>query len=794
MSRARTTSSSGLPELVVDGLADGDARALLEIGDHRAARRAGPRPDRRRDPRQPAGAAGAAAGLTAAELAGGFALPDAQPLASQIEQSFVRRLASLPAATRRLLLVAAAEPIGDVTPAVARGRAARDRADAAAPAEAAGLIEFGARVRFRHPLVRSAAYRAATSTDRREAHRALAEATDPDTDPDRRAWHRAHAAAGPTRSWRDELERSADRAQARGGVAAAAAFLARATELTPDPGRRGPRALAAAQAKFEAGAPDAALDAARDRRDRARSTSFSARGSTGSARRSSSRADAAATRRRCCSTRPNASSRSTPRWPARRTSKRSERRSSPVASSDGDGVQDAAEAARARASGTALATSDRPAAGRPRDAVHRRLRRGRRAAQARAACVRRAVQPDGDDDMRWLWLACPVAPSRSRPTCGTTRRGTTWPPARSGWLATPARSTSSPSALTYRAVVHVHAGEFDAASASDRGVRRDHPGDREHARSGTRRCCSPPGAATSPRRRELIATGVRDATARGEGRAIGLARLRDRGAATTASASTEDALAAARRACEHDDLGFYGWALAELVEAGARSGEHEVAAAALAGSRNGPAPAARTGPSASRPDRARSWPATAGRRTAVPGGHRAARPQPDRRAPRPRPPGVRRVAAPREPPPRRARAAAHRARDVRRHRGGGVRRARPPRAAGHRRDGARSAARRHADQLTAQEAQIARLAADGQTNPEIGAAAVHQPPHRRVPPAQGVHQARHQLAEGASRCAEYRYSRSLPAGDTSLIRAAISSGIGRDRLARRAGPVRTRRG
>jgi hypothetical protein len=131
-------------------------------------------------------------------------------------------------------------------------------ADAALAAESSGLIEFGAQVRFRHPLVRAAAYRAASLPDRRRVHRVLAEVTDPDADPGRRAWHRAYAAVGPEESVADELERSASQAQARGGVAAAAAFLERATELTPDPARRAARALAAAQAKFEAAAPDTA--------------------------------------------------------------------------------------------------------------------------------------------------------------------------------------------------------------------------------------------------------------------------------------------------------------------------------------------------------------------------------------------------------------------------------------------------------------------------------------------------------------------------------------------------------
>jgi hypothetical protein len=199
-------------------------------------------------------------GLTPAELAGGFGLPDARPLASRVEEAFVQRVRSLPRETQRLLLVAAAEPVGDVSLLWRAAERLGIRGDAGRPAEEAALIDLGIRVRFRHPLVRSAAYRAVHFRDGQEAHRALAEATDREADPDRRAWHRAHAASGPDESVADELERSACRAQARGGIAAAAAFLERAAELTPDPARRGGRALAAAQAKFESGAPEAAQE------------------------------------------------------------------------------------------------------------------------------------------------------------------------------------------------------------------------------------------------------------------------------------------------------------------------------------------------------------------------------------------------------------------------------------------------------------------------------------------------------------------------------------------------------
>jgi DNA-binding CsgD family transcriptional regulator len=198
--------------------------------------------------------------LTAAELAGGFGLPGVVPLPGRIEESFRRRVDALPPETRRLLLVAAADPTGD---AVLVWRAAGQLAIGAAaarPAVEAGLIEFGGRVRFRHPLVRSAAYRSAPVPDRQQAHAALAEATDPQADPDRRAWHRAAAAAGPDEDVAAELERSAGRAQARGGLAAAAAFWERAAALTADPARRAGRALAAAQASRRAGAFGQAMD------------------------------------------------------------------------------------------------------------------------------------------------------------------------------------------------------------------------------------------------------------------------------------------------------------------------------------------------------------------------------------------------------------------------------------------------------------------------------------------------------------------------------------------------------
>jgi DNA-binding CsgD family transcriptional regulator len=241
----------GLPELVVEGLRKSDARELLR------SVIPGPFDDAVREQLvvetrgNPLALLELPRGLTPAQVAGGFRLPGS--LSGRIEHSFTRRLAGLPAGTRRLLLLAAADPVGNPILlwraagllGIGRGAGAR--------AQSAGLLEIGTRVRFRHPLVRSAIYRAASPEDRHAVHGALAEATDPDLDPDRRAWHRAHATADPEEDVACELERSAGRAERRGGLAAAAAFLVRAAALTPDQSRRAERELGAAQAMLHAG-------------------------------------------------------------------------------------------------------------------------------------------------------------------------------------------------------------------------------------------------------------------------------------------------------------------------------------------------------------------------------------------------------------------------------------------------------------------------------------------------------------------------------------------------------------
>ena len=257
--REPSDETAGLPDLVLEGLLAVDAWSLLasvfpgrldeRIADEFLAETRG----------NPLALLELPRGLTVAQLAGGFGLPAALSLRGRIEESYLKRLEALPEDTRRLLLLAAAEPTGD--PVLLWRAVERLGITGAAlePAGSVGLIEVDSRVRFRHPLVRSAAYRSAMPEERRKVHRALSEATDAQADPDRRAWHLAEATAGPDEDVAVELEQAAGRAQARGGLAAAAAFLARAAVLTPDAARRAQRALAAAQATYQSGAIEDAL-------------------------------------------------------------------------------------------------------------------------------------------------------------------------------------------------------------------------------------------------------------------------------------------------------------------------------------------------------------------------------------------------------------------------------------------------------------------------------------------------------------------------------------------------------
>ena len=254
--RVPNDALGGLPELKVEGLRNGDARALLALAvpfqlDERIRDRIVEETGG-----NPLALLELPRGLTKMQLAEGFGLVGAQALPQRIEESFSQRLAQLSPETRQILLVAAAEPMGD--PLLVWRAAERLGVSAAAVAETDGILTIAQRVTFRHPLARSAVYRSASPEGRRSVHLALAQETDPEADPDRRAWHLAAAAPGPDEEVAIELERSARRAQARGGLAAAAAFLQRSVALTYNPARRVDRALAAAQSNLLAGAFDSA--------------------------------------------------------------------------------------------------------------------------------------------------------------------------------------------------------------------------------------------------------------------------------------------------------------------------------------------------------------------------------------------------------------------------------------------------------------------------------------------------------------------------------------------------------
>ena len=441
----------GLPELAVGGLRAEDARLLLDTA------LSGPVDERVQD--RILGEAGGnplalielPRGLTPAELAGGFGLIDARPLTSRIEHTFLQRVQALPRDSRLLLLTAAAEPLGDLSLLWRAAERLGIGGDAARPAEDARLIELGARVRFPHPLVRSAIYGASAPGDRRDVHRALADSTDAVLDPDRRAWHRAHATATPDEAVAAEMAHSADRAQRRGGLAAAAAFLERAAELTPDPFRRVERALDAAQAKLDVADPAAAeelIAAARlgplDELQRARLERLVA--------------ETVFARRRGRDAPPlllEAARRLEPLDAAMARETYLEAIAAAMfAGRVGTGADEraVAEAARTTTPGPGCG---RRAPRRPRDAVHRGLR-------GVVGPLSHALREfdGGNADRRWLWLACRLAQDL-------------WDDELWHALATHgvrlARDTGALSLLAvmanHLAALHVHCGDFASAAA-----------------------------------------------------------------------------------------------------------------------------------------------------------------------------------------------------------------------------------------------------------------------------------------------------------------------------------------
>ncbi|GAA5033580.1 helix-turn-helix transcriptional regulator [Streptomyces siamensis] len=567
---------TGLPELILDGLSERDARTLL------ASALRVPLDPLVRD-RIVAEAHGNPMALllqlpqAPAELAGGFRLPGGRPLAGRIENAFYQQFRSLPQDGRRLLLTAAAEPTGDARLLWRAAGLQEISRDAAASAEAAGLFECDIVVRFQHPLVRSAIYRRASAPDRRAAHRALAEATDPHLDPDRRAWHHAHAADQPDESVAVDLERSAGRAQGRGGNAAAASFLRRAAELTPDPARRVARALAAAQAAIDAGAADQActmlaaaeagplddLRRARIERLRARLVFSQVRG--GDAPRLLL----------------DAAHRLAPLHPALARDTLLEAVGAAIFAgrlSEGPGLWEVAEAARAGPSPpTPPRTVDILL-----DSVVGRILDGYAAGVAPLRHALRVVQQEqasGDTDRRWLWLAFRLIPE---PVASELWDDDAWYRLAIGAVRIAREAgalTVLPMALTYQAFTHVHAGEFDTAAALI-----------DEATAISDAVGGVPMMYTSlvlgalrgqeHQARDLIETTAEEVRARGEGRSLGLAEYAT-AVLYNGLGRYDTALAAATRACQYEDLAFFGWALSELVEAAVRSGQPKVAAAAL---------------------------------------------------------------------------------------------------------------------------------------------------------------------------------------------------------------------
>ena len=652
-------------------------------------------------------------GLSPAQLAGGFGLPGVRAVPARIEESYRRRLEALPADTRVLLLVAAAEPVGD--PALVRQAAGRlgIAASAAAAAEADGLVEIGTRVRFRHPLVRSAVYRSAALPDRRAAHLALAEVTDRDLDPDRRAWHLAAAAAGPDEEVAAELERSAGRAQARGGVAAAAAFLQRAVALTAEPGPRAGRALAAAYASLQAGAFDAALELVATAEagpldDLQRARVGLLRGQVAFAAGAGSEAPALLLQAaRQLEPLDGALARQTylDAWIAAVFAGRF--------AQDGN-LRDVSRAAR-----SAPPPPDPPA---PHDLLLDGfavlVTEGRAAA---APMLRRAARVFAEEEiateegLRWGWVA----------TIATTRavgRGELAVDSASGRSSPPVRRACSSTFCAYvnsLGIVATWCGDFAAAASLIA------EGEAIAEATGTR--FAPYAAVFLAGLRgseadatRLIEVVTKDARAAGQGGGIQFCQLVS-GILYNGLGRYEKALAEARQASEQaPELYISAWALPELIEAASRTGQTQLAADAL----DRLAEATSVGQTdwalgIHARSRALLSDGEDGRGLLSRGDRTTGPHAPSSRA-GPGAPALRGVAAPRGPPGRRARAAAHRPRHVRRDRHGGVRRAGPPRAGRHRRDRP-PAHRRSARQLTPQEAQIARLARDGLSNPEIGA-------------------------------------------------------------------------
>lgn len=560
-----------LPQLVVSGLADADARTLLDTVV------TGPLDARVRDQivaetrGNPLALVELPRGRTAHQLAGGFGLPSAVRLSGSIEENFRQRVSAMPEPTRDLLLLAAAEPTGDPTLIWQAAAQLGIGADTAAAAVDAGLVDFDSRVRFRHPLARSAAYHSSSVQQRQQIHRALAEVTDPQLDPDRRAWHLANATAKPDEGVAAELVRSASRARARGGVAAAAAFLERATVLTLEPAQRGERALEAAAAKVEAGIFDAALDL----------IALAEAGPLSDLHRA--RADLVRAQLAFVTNRGNDA-------PSLllQAAKRLEPIDATLCRATYLEALSAAMFAARLATGCGVVDAARAAQGSPSPANQRMpdllldgLATYFTGGYAAGLPILRRVVSAGraetllDEELRWLWLAGIVALH-------------IWDD--ESWDMLSARNveiarasgalTDLPLALSSRAVMLLATGELTGAESliQEAQTVTEATGDRvaPHGALGL--------AAFRGRRAEasaLIEATTKDVMRRGEGVGLTIAEWAQ-SVLSNGLGDYQTALAAAQRAAEHPaDIGVSAWAAVELVEAAVRSGVTDSAAGAL---------------------------------------------------------------------------------------------------------------------------------------------------------------------------------------------------------------------
>jgi DNA-binding CsgD family transcriptional regulator len=574
---------AGLPDLVISGLSDADARELLDsvmlggidprVRDRIVQETRGIPLALLEVPRN----------VPATELAGGFWIAGARPSAGAVEEGFVRRIHGLPIDTQRLLLVASAEPVGDAALFLRAAAQLGIPLDALAPAEAAGVIEFGPRMRFHHPLMRSAAYRAADLTERRAIHRALADATDPQSDPDRRAWHAANAAAGPNDEVAAELEASAGRAQSRGGIAAAAAFLERATALTADPALRGARALAAAQAKREAAAPEAAyellgiaelapltdLQRAKAARLRAQMEFARSRGGGPNASRLIDPTAQLLSAAKQLETLDDALARET-YLEALAAVMYAGRLGEPGARAD---VADAARAAIGK-----LAELQRPIDFLLSGMADRIVGDG----SSGSAAIRTALElmcstadHNGGQAMRWMSLGLVIVLE--------TGSGELWDDGLWHQLATilvrQARDSGAlaalPAALAFRAGVHLLAGEFGTAAtlieeADSIAVATGYAQMRYHSLSLPAWLGNPADALG------VLEAAAAAGVARGEGRLLGAAAYLT-AVLYNGLARYDEACTAAQAGTKYEDLGFAWWSLLELTEAAVHTGELETA-------------------------------------------------------------------------------------------------------------------------------------------------------------------------------------------------------------------------